>query len=394
MAAIDDDVDFYDVLGITRSSTADDVKKAYKKQALRWHPDKNPMDKESAEVMFRMVSEAYEVLSDEKKRTLYDRYGMEGVRKGGAEAEDDGFYHEGFHFHNPMELFASIFGNDPFMYGTNAFHRPQARQSRPQAQPGSLFDNMFGNDPLFTGSFGGGGMMGNSMMGSSMMGSSMMGSSMMGSSMMSGFGNFGTIGGFTDVGAMNGMGGGSFASSSSSTVTSGGKTVTERTEIVGGKKTTVRYENGVEVSRKEEILPQLGSGSQQAGLTGDYFLQNGPSRAPQQRTDTQYRTNSRSKTTAESRARKKAPSYGSSVASSAPSEPGCCGGCGCEYVPPTFNFDRKKPSFSTNQPAWASDNDVHNGHRRRSSATSQTSSQPPRKAGRSNVQQTSAQHHY
>ncbi|HRD55991.1 MAG TPA: molecular chaperone DnaJ [Parachlamydiaceae bacterium] len=71
--------EYYDILEIQKSATADEIKKAYRKQALKYHPDKNPGDKE-AEKRFKEISEAYEVLSDDKKRELYDRYGKEGVQ--------------------------------------------------------------------------------------------------------------------------------------------------------------------------------------------------------------------------------------------------------------------------------------------------------------------------
>jgi molecular chaperone DnaJ len=77
--------DFYQVLGITRSSTADEIKKAYRKCAIKYHPDKNPGDK-TAEKKFKEISEAYEVLSDERKRQMYDQYGADAVRGGGMGA--------------------------------------------------------------------------------------------------------------------------------------------------------------------------------------------------------------------------------------------------------------------------------------------------------------------
>lgn len=71
--------DYYEILDVSKSATADEIKKAYRKKALQFHPDKNPGNKE-AESHFKEISEAYEVLSDEKKRGLYDRYGKEGVQ--------------------------------------------------------------------------------------------------------------------------------------------------------------------------------------------------------------------------------------------------------------------------------------------------------------------------
>lgn len=75
--------DYYAALEIQRSATADEIKKAYRKKALKYHPDKNPGDPE-AEKRFKEISEAYEVLSDSNKRQIYDQYGAEAVRSGAA----------------------------------------------------------------------------------------------------------------------------------------------------------------------------------------------------------------------------------------------------------------------------------------------------------------------
>ncbi|NXL55152.1 DNJB8 protein, partial [Chordeiles acutipennis] len=66
-------VDYYEVLGLQKSASQDDVKKSYHKLALKWHPDKNPRNKEEAEKKFKAIAEAYEVLSDPEKRSFYDR---------------------------------------------------------------------------------------------------------------------------------------------------------------------------------------------------------------------------------------------------------------------------------------------------------------------------------
>lgn len=68
--------DYYKILGICKGSTDEDIKKAYRKQALKWHPDKNKSA--AAEEKFKEIAEAYEVLSDSKKREVYDQYGEEG----------------------------------------------------------------------------------------------------------------------------------------------------------------------------------------------------------------------------------------------------------------------------------------------------------------------------
>ncbi|MFN7728802.1 MAG: DnaJ domain-containing protein, partial [Bdellovibrio sp.] len=69
--------DYYSVLGVTRAAPADEIKKAYRKLAMKFHPDKNPGDKK-AEEKFKELSEAYEVLSDQKRRDMYDQFGFAG----------------------------------------------------------------------------------------------------------------------------------------------------------------------------------------------------------------------------------------------------------------------------------------------------------------------------
>ncbi|HEX7674493.1 MAG TPA: DnaJ C-terminal domain-containing protein [Bdellovibrio sp.] len=82
--------DFYSVLGVSRSATGDEIKKAYRKLAMQYHPDKNPGDKK-AEEKFKELSEAYEVLSDEKKRQMYDQFGHAGAQAGYGGAGAGGF---------------------------------------------------------------------------------------------------------------------------------------------------------------------------------------------------------------------------------------------------------------------------------------------------------------
>ncbi len=103
--------DFYDILGVSRSATQDEIKKAYRKIAIKFHPDKNP-DDPTAEEKFKEAAEAYEILSDADKRAKYDRFGHDGLRGsggfgGGGMSMDDIFSQFGdiFGGHNPFESF-------------------------------------------------------------------------------------------------------------------------------------------------------------------------------------------------------------------------------------------------------------------------------------------------
>jgi molecular chaperone DnaJ len=100
--------DYYEILGVGKSSTADEIKKAYRKVAMQYHPDRNPGDKESEE-KFKEAAEAYEVLSDQEKRAQYDRFGHAGVngRAGAGGAQ-------GMNMDDIFSNFGDIFGEDIF----------------------------------------------------------------------------------------------------------------------------------------------------------------------------------------------------------------------------------------------------------------------------------------
>ncbi|KAJ3601413.1 hypothetical protein NHX12_032381 [Muraenolepis orangiensis] len=105
--------DYYKVLGIAKDASEDEVKKAYRRQALRYHPDKNKSP--GSEDRFKEVAEAYDVLSDAKKKEVYDRHGEEGLKgPQGNEAPNGSTYNYTFHG-DPHAMFTEFFGNrNPF----------------------------------------------------------------------------------------------------------------------------------------------------------------------------------------------------------------------------------------------------------------------------------------
>ncbi|KAJ7538850.1 hypothetical protein O6H91_11G065500 [Diphasiastrum complanatum] len=115
-------VDYYNVLKVGKSATDDDLKKAYRKLAMKWHPDKNPNNKKEAEAKFKQISEAYEVLSDPQKRAIYDQYGEEGLKgqvppPGPGASFSNGGGPTVFRFNprNAEDIFAEFFGgSSPF----------------------------------------------------------------------------------------------------------------------------------------------------------------------------------------------------------------------------------------------------------------------------------------
>src|SRR5215468_9067042 len=98
--------DYYEVLGVERGATDEEVKRAYRKLAVKFHPDKNP-DDPHAEKKFKELGEAYDVLIDPNKRAAYDRFGHAAFAPGGA-----GF--GGGAFHDPFEIFREVFGGGGF----------------------------------------------------------------------------------------------------------------------------------------------------------------------------------------------------------------------------------------------------------------------------------------
>jgi molecular chaperone DnaJ len=100
--------DYYEILGVHKGASADEIKKAYRKVAMQYHPDRNPGDK-AAEEKFKEAAEAYEVLSDADKKAQYDRYGHAGVSGNGR-----GFSGGGMNMEDIFSQFGDIFGDDLF----------------------------------------------------------------------------------------------------------------------------------------------------------------------------------------------------------------------------------------------------------------------------------------
>ncbi|MFY9244061.1 MAG: molecular chaperone DnaJ [Polaribacter sp.] len=118
--------DFYEILGITKSASQAEIKKAYRKMAIKYHPDKNPDDK-TAEENFKKAAEAYEVLSDENKKARYDQYGhaaFDGPQGGG------GFGGGGMNMEDIFSQFGDIFGGGGFGGGFGGFGGGGSRQAR------------------------------------------------------------------------------------------------------------------------------------------------------------------------------------------------------------------------------------------------------------------------
>lgn len=227
-------VDYYRILDVSRTASSGDIKKAYRKLALKWHPDKNPENLEESTKRFKEISEAYEVLIDERKRRVYDKHGKEGLQMpGGKRRHEDDFedvFASTFVFRDPEDVFREFFGGTPFEdlfggFGGNIWggsrhsHSSNNSLSTPFFSPFAPFD--FGG---FISNGGGGG------------------------------------GNFTSFNSINTFSGPSTGSSMKRTSTStrfiNGKKITTKKVTENGKETIMSYENDVLKSKTVNGVPQ------------------------------------------------------------------------------------------------------------------------------------------
>jgi molecular chaperone DnaJ len=119
--------DYYEVLGVNRNSGADEIKSAYRKAAMRWHPDRNPEHKKEAEERFREATEAYSVLSDAQKRSIYDRFGHAGLADRPTAGQDFGTIFEEF---QDIFGFGDLFGFEDLFGGGGGRRSGRSRVER------------------------------------------------------------------------------------------------------------------------------------------------------------------------------------------------------------------------------------------------------------------------
>jgi len=207
--------DFYAILEVERNASTDDIKKAYRRLALKWHPDKNQDNPEATE-KFKEITEAYEILSDAGKRSQYDTFGTSGVRQGGVQ------------FRDPHEIFREFF--DDFFPFSQSFAAPPGFSGAPFGTP---FANPYASTPFERfqtpfANFGRGGGFGG---------------------FSSNFGNFGS----DNLGGGGGFGQAGNFTSTSTTIGPDGVKVTKITKFQNGQKTEtiIKEKNGKIIERRD-----------------------------------------------------------------------------------------------------------------------------------------------
>lgn len=134
--------DYYDILGVTKSVSSEELKKAYRKQALEWHPDRHKDDKEAAERRFKEINEAYQVLSDTNKRAAYDQYGHQAFAPGGGAAG-------GNPFAGGFQGGTGQYGPFTYTYSSNSSQNPFGNMDF--GDPFDIFEQFFGGGNPFGG---------------------------------------------------------------------------------------------------------------------------------------------------------------------------------------------------------------------------------------------------
>ena len=118
---MNDSKDYYQILGVEKGTSDSEIKTAYRKKALQWHPDRN--DSPEAEKRFKEINEAYQILSDKKKKRIYDQFGSDAFSNGGYQSSRQGPFNYSYRsngdtgggFVDPFEIFESFFGGrSPF----------------------------------------------------------------------------------------------------------------------------------------------------------------------------------------------------------------------------------------------------------------------------------------
>lgn len=246
--------EYYEALGVSRQANGEEIKKAYRKLALKWHPDKNLDAREAAEMNFKRLSEAYEVLSDPKKRQLYDQFGKEGLLNGGGGGGGFGsgagpsgfpggadFFTNmfnpfagagmfGFSFRDPNDVFREFFGNDPFSEFFDTSHRFDASDSHNHSHPGSHSQGSQAGQSLFMDPF----------------------------NMFGNVGGFGAMSGFSmHTNSAGGGGGTNVKRISTSVKTINGKRIETKRVVDNGVETVTVIENGEVKSKTVNGQAQL-----------------------------------------------------------------------------------------------------------------------------------------
>lgn len=130
--------DYYDILGVDKNATAEEIKKAYRRQAVEWHPDKHKDNKEAAEKRFKEINEAYQILSDPQKRGAYDQFGHAAFTPGGGASAAG----------NPFGGGSPFGGGGPFTY-TYTSGVPGGQSGFDFGDPFEIFEQFFGGGSPF-----------------------------------------------------------------------------------------------------------------------------------------------------------------------------------------------------------------------------------------------------